>query len=114
MFSKDIATNIFLSVALLGLFTLVVWALKSSFVGFVLERFGVSSRAKVTRSVEVPMRGGSYFLIFYEFNTSQGSDSSKLHVGFHRSGIALQKNDTVAVQYWSRFPSVNRMFNRTA
>jgi hypothetical protein len=85
--------------------------LKGVFIGFVLERAGISTRATVQRCVERRMSGGPYYLVFYEFNTTDGN-KAQTYTGFHRSAIALKKNDIVAIQYWSRFPSVSRMYDR--
>lgn len=113
MFNHDAVTNIYLTVALLAFLTLAVWMLKSIFVGFILSRSGITSRATVQRCVEVRLRGGPYYLVFYEFNTSGPSGTSHRHSGFHRSTIALNQQDIVAIQYWTRFPSVSRMYDRT-
>jgi hypothetical protein len=113
MFSHDTVTNIYLTVALLGVLTLALWMLKSIFVGFVLHRHGVTSQATVQRCVEVRMRGGSYYVVFYAFNIADRNGISHRYSGFHRSAIALKQKDIVAIQYWYRFPSVSRMYDRT-
>ena len=111
MLSNDAATNLYLLQGFFALLALAAWMLKGVFIGFVLQRAGISTRATVQRCVERRIGNGPYYLVFYEFNTTN-RNGARTYTGFHRSALALKKNDIVAIQYWSRFPGVSRMYDR--